>query len=102
MSGSGRGSWGRGVARTSASTAAESPWAALDRRRRGPRRLPVLLLVLGAAAVLVIGVAVGAGTPVVSHGGLVSIAADDDEGSSDEQGDEQDDEQDDQQGDQAD
>src|SRR4051812_44776297 len=85
MSGSGRGSWGRDGARTAASTASESPWAPLDRRRRGPRRLPVLLLVLAAAAVLVIGVAVGAGTPVVSHGGLVAIA-DDDEGSGDDQG----------------
>src|SRR4051794_25657649 len=84
MSGSGGGSWGRDGARTAASTASVSPWAALDGRRRGPGRLPVLLLVLAAAAILVVGVAVGAGTPVVSHGGLVAIA-DADEGSGDDQ-----------------
>ncbi|MEJ2890689.1 DUF1996 domain-containing protein [Actinomycetospora aeridis] len=56
----------------------ESAWAALDRRRTGPRRVPVLVLGLLAVAVLIIGVAVGAGAgPVVSHGGVVAVADDD-------------------------
>ena len=57
-----------------------SPWDALERPARGPRRVPVLLLAVLAVAGLVIGVAAGAGTPLVSHGGLVAIA-EDDEGS---------------------
>jgi len=59
----------------------ESPWAALGRRPRRPRRVPVLLLALLAAAGLLIGVAVGAGTPLVAHGGFVAIADDEDSGS---------------------
>ncbi|WP_328308873.1 DUF1996 domain-containing protein [Actinomycetospora sp. NBC_00405] len=59
-----------------------SPWDALERPARGPRRVPVLLLAVLAVAGLVIGVAAGAGTPLVSHGGLVAIA-EDDEGSGD-------------------
>jgi hypothetical protein len=57
-----------------------SPWDALERPARGPRRVPVLLLAALAVAGLVVGVAAGAGTPLVSHGGLVAIA-EDDEGS---------------------
>ncbi|GAA4746040.1 DUF1996 domain-containing protein [Actinomycetospora chibensis] len=60
-----------------------SPWDALERRARGPRRVPLLLLAVLAVAGLVIGVAVGAGTPLVSHGGLVAIAEDDEGSGSD-------------------
>jgi hypothetical protein len=58
-----------------------SPWDALERPARGPRRVPVLLLAVLAVAGLVIGVAAGAGTPLVSHGGLVAIAEDEGSGS---------------------
>ncbi|MFC5139444.1 DUF1996 domain-containing protein [Actinomycetospora rhizophila] len=91
-SGRGRGTARRGGARPSSAPPAESPWAALDRRRAGPRRVPVMLLGLVAVAVLVVGVAVGGGgTPVVSHGGLVSVADDEESGEGgDEDGGDQD------------
>ncbi len=91
----------RAATRTPASATPESPWAALDRRRDpGPRRFPLLVLALVAAAVLLAGVAVGGGTPLISHSGLVSVAdddSDDPDGSDDSGGGGQDDQQDDQQ-----
>ncbi|WP_433787409.1 DUF1996 domain-containing protein [Actinomycetospora sp. CA-101289] len=77
----GRSPWSRGRAgaRGPAPATPESPWAALDRRRdTGPRRFPLLVLAVVAAAVLLVGVAVGGGTPLISHGGLVSVADGDD------------------------
>jgi hypothetical protein len=82
----GRSPWSRrrAASRAPVSAAPESPWAALDRRRDpGPRRFPLLVLAVVAAAVLLVGVAVGGGTPRISHGGLVSIADDDADDSGD-------------------
>jgi hypothetical protein len=95
----------RAATRAPASATPASPWAALDRRRDpGPRRFPLVVLAVVAAAVLLVGVAVGGGTPLVSHGGLVSVAEDDaDESDADDSGDDdsgddgEDEEQDDQQ-----